>query len=174
MLQSAIQFARALPPAVWAIVALGGFGLARWIHLRRAALLGPDEAEAREDLIALHQALQRAAETGSGRLPSSLADLAEVPGRGGQTDASQWRYRPVAHGPLDPRLLVVCDAAAIRPMVQFPRLARGRLILFWSGRVVLVPESAFERLIAADDVLREKLAATESPDPRDDHGKTDN
>ena len=170
MLQQAIQFARALPPAVWVIVTLAGFGLARWIHLRRAVLLGPDEARAREDLVDLHRALRRATETGSGRLPASLADLAEVEGRGGPITPSRWQYRPVAGGPLDPRLLVVCDAGAIRPVMQFPRLTRGRLILFWSGRVVLVPESAFERLIAADDALREKLAAAETRDRRENDG----
>lgn len=173
MLQQAIQFARTLPPAVWAIVALTGFGLARWIHLRQAVQLGPDETRAREALGDLYGALRRAAEAGDGRLPSSLADLTEVAGRSGQIDPSRWQYRPVEGGPLDPRLLVVCDAAAIRPMMQFPRLTRGRLILFWSGRVVLVPESAFERLITADDALREKLASAQTPAPRENHGQID-
>jgi hypothetical protein len=48
-------------------------------------------------------------------------------------------------------------------VIRFPRLERGRLVLFADGRVELFSEGAVARLIAGDNVLRERLGLPAIP-----------
>src|SRR5262245_43274289 len=121
----------------------------RFWWLRQGADRGAAAESADRDRLAdLYLELRRFAAAHSGRLPSELPDA---------WDGDGISYRPLPSADCDPKLIVAHDAAARRQIVEFPNTRPGRLVLFWTGRVRLLTESAFEKLLAADDAMRSRL-----------------
>ncbi len=137
-------------PAVAYIVVIGGVVLlARYLQLlaaSRSDTAAPDSASL---LTNLHRALSDYAKQNLGRLPSSLAEI--------NLTNPAITYRPAAAPNPDEKLLIAHDAAPNRTIIEFPHSRPGRNILFLSGRLRAVSESAFEKLIEADDAFRAKL-----------------
>lgn len=135
----------AVPPVGWLLIAALVAGLVRWMQLRIAMAGGPDESVARDQMTDLYIRLKRAG-FDSGE---SFYAIREGAANAGFT------VRAEASPPPDPRMMILHDDAPRRPLAAFPRLTHGRLVLFATGRIVLVSESAFEKLIEADDALRD-------------------
>lgn len=137
-------------PAIAYIVVIGGvLLLARYLKLLAAARpdgAAPDSAPV---LANLHRALSDYSKQNFGRLPNSLAEIS--------FSNPVITYRPAAVPNPDEKLLIAHDAAPSRAIIEFPYSRPGRNILFLSGRVRAVSESAFEKLIEADDAFRAKL-----------------
>lgn len=68
-----------------------------------------------------------------------------------------WRRRPLPETVTDRRLIVAHEDAARQRLVRFPGEEAARTVLFGDGRVELFTESAFERLLVGDNVLRGRL-----------------
>jgi hypothetical protein len=131
-----LHMVQRVPVLVWVILIAALLLIARYMYLVFAAsqAAGPDTQPL---LAALHRALRRFGDEHGGRMPDSLDDL-DVAGS----------LRA------DEKILVAHDAAPTRRVLEFPHLRPARNVLFWSGRVRLVSESAFEKLIEADDAFR--------------------
>lgn len=126
----------------------------RWLQLVarvRSGAAGLREGE--RGLRALHGALV-VAHVDSGSLPEA------PPVEAADVGAA---YRPVPGLDRDPRLVVAHEARAVQMVLRFPRIEPGRLVLFADGRVELFAEGAVERLIAGDNVLRQRLELPEIP-----------
>lgn len=138
-------------PAVAYIVVIGGVVLlGRYLQLLAAAR--PDDAapDSAPRLAELHRALRAFAAKHGGRLPDSLNELSF-------SAAAGIAYRAVRGPDPDEKLLVAHDAAPNQRVIEFPHARPARNILFLSGRVRLVSESAFQRLLEADEAYRAKL-----------------
>jgi len=136
-------------PAVAYIVVIGGvLLLARYLQLTVAAR-GPAATDSAAALLKLHRALRDYAAAHAGRLPNSLAEI--------NLADPAITYRPAAAPNPDEKLLIAHDATPSRTIIEFPHARPGRNVLFLSGRVRLVSESAFDKLIEADDAYRAKL-----------------
>lgn len=135
-----------VPFLVWLILAAALLLLARYIYLVAQASHTPDQ-DTQPLLLRLHAALRQFAHNNAGRMPESLDELDFA---GGDVIT----YRPIASVLADQKILVAHDATPSRRVLEFPHLRPARNVLFWSGRVRLVSESAFERLIEADDAFR--------------------
>ncbi len=147
-----------VPVAVWL---LGGglllLGLWR-IRLQRRVRRGPEDDDGEARLRALHRLLTDHAASHDGRLPAHPDELIQSVAAGtGSADWSGLTYRPWEGRP-DPKLLIAHDSRPCRRVLEFPQVRPGRCVLFWSGKVRVVSESAFERLIEADDAFRARLA----------------
>lgn len=157
----------AVPIAVWA-VAVGAVALAangawllvgRWRH--RAA------GEAAEAALRRFVDLCRAhAERHGGEWPARIEHV-------DAGLASQVTYRPAVHAERDVRLLVAHGREATHRVIEFPVLRAGRAVWFAGGKLRVVSEDVFAKLVEADDRLRERLglepvgaarAATEDDD----------
>lgn len=139
-----------VPVAVW-LIAVGVLAiLFRLVQLRLRQQASPDSSGAAH-LAALHAALRQYADAHLGRLPRSLAELGLPEG-----DVKAIVYRAVPTARADEKTLLAHDSAAATTVLEFPHLRPARHVLFWSGRVRLVSESAFEKLIEADDAFRDK------------------
>ena len=123
--------------------------LARYLQLLAASRSDTATPDSAPMLATLHRALRDHAKQNLGRLPASLADI--------NLANPAITYRPAAAPNPDEKLLIAHDAAPSRTIIEFPHSRPGRNILFLSGRVRAVSESAFEKLIEADDAFREKL-----------------
>jgi hypothetical protein len=141
-----LHMVQRVPVLVWVILIAALLLIARYMYLVFAAsqAAGPDTQPL---LAALHRALRRFGDEHGGRMPDSLDDL-DVAG------CEDITYRPIASLRADEKILVAHDAAPTRRVLEFPHLRPARNVLFWSGRVRLVSESAFEKLIEADDAFR--------------------
>jgi len=137
----------AIPPVGWLVIAALIAGLVRWIQLRIAIGNNDDEAHARNRMTDCYITLRRTGEL----TKNEIDDVRNAASQAGMT------LRDFDPAEVDPRHLILHDDAPRRPIAAFPRLAYGRLVQFWSGRIVLVTESAFEKLLEADDALRDKL-----------------
>ncbi len=135
-----------VPILVWIIIAAALLLLARYIYLVAQASQTP-ENDTQPLLQRLHAALRQFAHNNAGRMPESLDEL-NFP------NAEAITYRPIASVLADQKILVAHDATPSRRVLEFPYLRPARNVLFWSGRVRLVSESAFDRLIEADDAFR--------------------
>lgn len=137
-----------LPAVVW-IVGLGGVAFAvRYVQLVQRAEALRRGGDSRPRLAALHAALTRFVEHHR-RFPSELHELEGI-------DATDVAYRPPGAAPADEKLLVAHDARPTRGVIEFPHVRPAHHVLFWSGRVRLVTQSALERLLEADDAFRER------------------
>ena len=118
-----------------------------------------DNAERRypADQVAKLRAIKRLMETGMrpGKLIEQSLEELNLPG----TDALT--YRPAPRLNLDEKLILLHDAAPVHKVVEFPVLRDGRGVIFCSGRMHIVSEEVFEKLLAADDALRERLELDE-------------
>ncbi|HOJ73635.1 MAG TPA: hypothetical protein PL151_09165 [Phycisphaerae bacterium] len=138
------------PIAVWIVlfgvgVLVGRYAFLRWQQSRNRT----EEAAAERRLLEAASRLREYATAHLQRLPAAE----EV---GGLFDGSV-AYRPVPRLTLDERLILVHDAQPVRRIVEFPALREGRGVVLCSGRVLVVTESAFARLIEADNALRQRL-----------------
>ncbi|MFO0973405.1 MAG: hypothetical protein U1A27_08220 [Phycisphaerae bacterium] len=149
-----MELLQRVPLVIWAVLIGCVLILARYVYLLIGAARATDRSGgAAAALAGLHAALKRFAGANDGQLPKSLSiDAAGLP-----FDAAGLVYRPVA-GAADERMLIAHESAAGQRVVEFPFLRPARHVLFWSGRVRLVSESAFERLIEADDAFRARQA----------------
>ena len=85
------------------------------------------------------------------RLPQGTLDELNLP------DAEHVAYRPIPRLNLDEKLILVHDAGPAHKVIEFPSSRDGRGVIFCSGRMHIVSEDVFEKLLAADDALRERL-----------------
>jgi hypothetical protein len=140
------------PIAVWVLLVAAAVFAARvtFLVIQRWRYLSADR-QAERKLLAVAAALKRYAEEHDGDLPEKLTDL------GWPADDSV-AYRPVPRIDLDEKLILACDARPGRKVIEFPMLRDGRGVVFCSGRFHVATEAAFEKMIAADDRLRERLA----------------
>lgn len=138
------------PVAAWVVV-LGvlvfvcKYAVLRW----RWAACQPAARQAERRLIQAASRLRDYATANLQRLPDRLEEA------GGADDLIA--YRPVPRLTLDGRLILLHDAAATRKVLEFPNLRDGRGVVFCNGRILVVTEDAFDKLLAADEALREKL-----------------
>lgn len=137
----------ALPPVGWLFIAGLIASVVRGIQLRIALANGPDESDARNKMTDLFIKLRQ----GTPNPGENVEFVRAAAAHAGLT------LRDFDAGQADPRLLILHDDKPRRPIAAFPRLSHGRLVLFWTGRIVLASESAFEKLIEADDALRDRL-----------------
>jgi hypothetical protein len=142
-----------LPLVLWIAVLAAIALIIRFWTLRR--MLRDGESPSPTDhLIDVFLSLRRYHQQ-TGRLPAQLKELPDISPNG-------LAWRPIS-GVFDERLLVVHDDEPRRRVIEFPNIRSGRAVLFWSGRTAVVSESAFEKLIAADDALRERLTSDGQP-----------
>lgn len=132
-----------IPPVGWLVIAALLAVVVRWIQIRIAAGAGPDEAEARNRMSDIFMLLRRTTADSK----HLLAEAREASAQANMT------LRDVDPSGIDPRRILLHDAQPVRPIAAFPRMIRGRLVLLGTGRIVLVSESAFEKLLGADEAL---------------------
>jgi hypothetical protein len=140
-----------LPIVVWVLLVAGAFFVGEYIllRLRRSKHHATSEA-ARRRLTRFATALHHYARDHLQRLPESLAEL-NLP------ESQEVAYRPIPRLNLDPRLILLHDALPTQKIIEFPVLRDGRGVIFCNGRLHLVAEEVFEKLLAADNALRERL-----------------
>ena len=143
---------REWPLAAWVVLAATTFFVVEYLILRlrqRRSQATADQAERR--LVRLATALRRRnkeqADEGSAPDGEELA----LSGTGAIV------HRPVPSVDLDDRLILVHDATPTHKVLEFPALRDGRGVVFCSGRLRVVSEEVWEKLLAADNALREKL-----------------
>ena len=136
------------------------------LHFRQRRF-APRAREAERRLVHLATALRDHAVANLQRLPSALEEL-KLPG------VETVVYRPAPRLNLDERLVLLHDREPTRKVLEFPVLRDGRGLVLCSGRLLVVSEEAFEKLIAADDALRERLGldpvAATPPEENAEHG----
>ncbi|MBI4579990.1 MAG: hypothetical protein HY718_09835 [Planctomycetes bacterium] len=149
-MDGADQGLNAWPIAVWVVaVAAAAFAarftlLSWWCWQARAEGLA---AERR-----LTEAATRLREYASAnlqRLPERLEEALSG-------SCTHLAYRPVPRLTLDERLILVHDARPTHKLMEFPNLRDGRAVVLCSGRLLVVTEEAFEKLVQADDALRQQ------------------
>jgi len=139
---------------------VGEYVLLRFRQSRSAALAR--SAERRLALIAT--ALRDYAAANLQRLPLKLEELK-------LEDAQAVVYRSATRLNLDERLVLLHDRAPTHKVLEFPALRDGRGLVLCSGRLLVVSEEAFEKLIAADDALRQRLGLEEPAGPIEENGE---
>ncbi len=139
-----------VPIAAWVAIALAlvlaGRALQLWLATRGTA----GQTDTAPLLLELHCLLKDHAAAHQGRLPSTLDELA-------RPDLASFAYRPIAHARVDEKVLIAHDAESTRLLIEFPNARPARNVLFWSGRVRLVTQGAFEKLIEADTAFRARI-----------------
>lgn len=155
---SLIDRLTSIPPVGWLVIAALLAVFVRWVQIRLATAGGPDEPAARNTMTDIYLAIRREAASAT----NTIADARIAAARANMV------LRDVDPTAIDPRRIILHDDRPVRPIAAFPRMIRGRLVLLGTGRIVLVSESAFEKLLEADDALAGRKAA----DPEeDDHGQ---
>lgn len=146
-----LDWVRQLPISVWVLFLAGGFFVGDYVYLRVRLARSAGTARAAEQRLArFAAALRHYANDHGQRLPDTLDEL-------GLPEAEAVVYRPIPRLNLDGKLLLVHDRAAAHKVLEFPALRDGRAVVFCSGRMRVVSEEVFEKLMAADDALRERL-----------------
>jgi len=139
------------PITVWVI--LGAFCLftGEYVYLRYRLWQHEKESdEASRRLSRFATALRNYANAHGQLLPDRLDEL-NLP------ESATVSYRPCPRLDLDEKLILVHDAGPYHKVLEFPRLRDGRGVVFCSGRVHVVSEEVLDKLIVADDALRERL-----------------
>jgi hypothetical protein len=139
------------PIAAWVVLILVAVFLGEYIALqvrRRRHSTAAHEAQRR--LVRFATALRNYALGSGQRLPTSLREL-------GLPESERVAYRPSRRIDEDERLILVHDREPTQKVLEFPSLRDGRGLVFCGGRLHVVTEEAFEKLLAADDALRERL-----------------
>ncbi len=140
-----------VPVVVWVLLLAALFFIAEYLLLRvRQAKHRPTSDAAQQRLTGFAIALRNYARDHLQRLPESLDEL-NLP------DTQAVAYRPIPRLNLDEKLILVHDAAPVHKVIEFPVLRDGRGVIFASGRLHIVSEEVFEKLLAADEALRERL-----------------
>jgi hypothetical protein len=139
------------PITVWVVLLGVTAFLAEYVYLRvRHARYRTAGVEAERRLVRFATALRNYARDNHQALPATLAEL-NLP------ESRHVCYRHVPRLDLDVKLMVVHDAAPVHKVLEFPSLRDGRGVVFANGRLHVVSEEVFEKLIVADDALRERL-----------------
>lgn len=147
-----------IPPVGWLVIAALLAVFVRWVQIRLATAGGPDEYAARNTMTDIFVSMRRAA---AGAI-NTIADARTA------AASANMVLRDVDPTAIDPRRIILHDDRPVRPIAAFPRMIRGRLVLLGTGRIVLVSESAFEKLLEAD----EALAGRKTSDlEEDNHGE---
>lgn len=147
---------RDLPIAFWVILLAAGYFVFEYVQLRlRVRASRPRSLDAERRLERVAGALRRYANENLQRLPDSLDEVG-VDGREAVT------YRPITRLNLDPKLILVHDREPTQKVIEFPALRDGRGVVFSSGRLLVVSEEVFDKLLAADDALRARLGLAEA------------
>jgi hypothetical protein len=146
-----------VPVVVWIVLlaaaAFVGKIAVLYFQQRRSA---PIALAAERRLIQAATALRDYAAGHLQRLPESLEAI-------GVAGSPTLVYRPVARLNLDDRLVLLHDREPTHRVLEFPVLRDGRGLVLCGGRLLVVSEEVFEKLIAADDALRERLERDEPP-----------
>lgn len=145
-----------LPLPILVLVAVGAGVAARLAWLWASMARGAGAArEAEAALGRLHEILRRRAAAAGGLWPETLDEFAPEDWAGLAPLAPESiHYRPGGGGR---RLLMrACESRAAHRAIDFPRLVPARHALWSNGQVRLLSEEAFERLLAADNRIREE------------------
>ena len=137
-----------LPVAAWIVLLAAAAFVGEYVLLRLRQRRSARAAELSERRLALlATALRDYAAANMQRLPATLAEL-------GAAGAEAVAYRPAPRLNLDARLILLHDREPTHKVLEFPVLRDGRGLVFCSGRLLVVSQEVFEKLIAADDALR--------------------
>ena len=140
-----------IPALVWVFVAVVVSAGGRYVQLllQRRRHRGLARSSTR-GLRLLYDGLATFAKFNDARLPASLEgdDWAF---------ARPYVYRPTPRWGYDERLVIAYDREPHHRLIEFPTLRAGRAVLLGTGRVVVVSQTQFERLMDADNRLRESL-----------------
>jgi hypothetical protein len=140
-----------LPIAAWVMVLAVGLFIVEYGVLRfRQRRSQPEARRSEHRLNRCAEALHRYAERHGGLLPDRLDEL-------GLSETDGIVFRAVPRFDTDRRLILVYDAEPTHQVLEFPRLRAGRAVVFCTGRMVVVTEEAFEKLLRADDALRGEI-----------------
>lgn len=143
------------PIAVWVVLVCVVWFLGRYAVLYRRWRGSRGEALVVERRLAEAASRLRSYATGNAqRLPDRLEEAGPGSGEG-------IVYRPVPSLTFDERLILLHDARPVRTLLQFPHLRKGRGVILSNGRVLELTEEAFEKLLDADDRLRQSLGLQE-------------
>ncbi len=132
-----------IPPGAWLVLAALLAVFVRWVQLRIASSGGPDESQARNQMTDIYLLLRQSANAAEQKTAEARA----------AAERASMVLREMDFTAIDPRRILLHDDRPIRPIAAFPRMIRGRLVLLGTGRIVLVSESAFEKLLEADQAL---------------------
>lgn len=145
------------PISVWVILLAAAAFVVEFIYLRvRQRQYQAAGREAERRLVRFATALRNYARDNNQALPASLDEL-NLP------ESEHVCYRYVPRLDLDVKLMLVHDAAPVHKVLEFPALRDGRGVLFANGRLHVVSEEVFQKLIVADDALRERLGLEPIP-----------
>lgn len=139
-----------IPLVVWLVCACLLLVLGRYLALtvqRRRSTAG--SGAALDALARVAAALREYAAAHAGALPAKIERVAP-------RDADGFIYRPVTHEGFDERLIVLYDRLPQHAVLEFPALRPGRAVYLLGGKVVVVSEEQFEKLLAADEALRRR------------------
>ncbi len=139
------------PVTVWVILGAGAIFIGEFIYLRYRLWQHEQDGEvAKKRLSRFATALRNYANAHGQLLPDSLEEL-NLP------ESETVVYRPCGRMDLDEKLILVHDAASYHKVLEFPSLRDGRGVVFCSGRIHVVSEELVDKLLVADDALRERL-----------------
>lgn len=146
------------PVAAVVFMLLAGFFVWRYASLLLARQRDRHRGSLAERSLAACAAGLRAYASGhGGQLPLTLESL----GTGWEADVV---YRPVPRIDLDEKLILLHGRYPTHRLIEFPMLRAGRGVVFCSGRLRVVSEEAFDKLIGADNALRERLGLQPLPE----------
>ena len=138
--------------AVLAAVAALGW----WGHLWRAQQAQNRKSRATQDRMqAMAAALSQTTPAGRAALLKQWAADVQI--------KRQFCIRPVTADVDDKRLVVAYDSQARNRVIEFPTVRPARWVLLASGRMMLLAEEAAEKLLHAENGLRQKLDLDQLP-----------
>lgn len=138
------------PIAIWVILGATAIFLGELVYLRvRLWRHEHGSQEATKRLSRFATALRNYANAHGQCLPDTLEDL-NLP------ESETVTYRPCGRLDLDERLILVHDRGPYHKVMEFPALRDGWGVVFCSGRIHVVSEAVLDKLIVADDALRER------------------
>lgn len=140
-----------IPWPIWAIAAAAVLAAVHYARLARQHSHGAEAAERSwSRLQMLHASLQAHAEGHVGRFPTTLAEL--------DPDLElMFVYRPIPNRSFDERLIVAYDRVSQHRLLDFPVLRDGRAVLLLGGKRLVFSAEQFEKLVVADNALREQV-----------------
>lgn len=151
VISGVVSALREWPIAVWVVLAAALFFVVEYVVLRiRQGRSREASQVAEKRLLRVATALKNYAEAHLKTLPGSLDEL-HLP------DTAEVAYRPVPRINQDEKLILVHDREPVHQVLEFPALRRGRGVVFCSGRFRVVSEEVWDKLLVADDALRDRL-----------------